>query len=197
MIMIMWVVQIIQFFTPLDFGNFGIRPRSFEHLTGIFTAPFVHGDFPHIISNTPTFFVLMATILFFFRKVAYKSILVITVLTGLFVWVFARESYHIGASGVLYGLVSFVFWSGVFRRNVRSIILALIVLMMYSGLIVGVLPTQEGVSWESHLFGGISGIIAAYLFRKEVEEDELEREEYPEEDKDFFFDRDTFSGPEA
>ena len=91
------------------------------------------------------------------------------------VWMFARNVFHIGASGVVYGLVSFIFWNGIFRRSLQSIILALIVTILYSGYFAGILPNQEGISWESHLLGGIVGIFVAYYFKEELEADEKEK----------------------
>ncbi len=109
----------------------------------------------------------------------------------------ARYSYHIGASGVLYGLISFIFWSGIFRRNIRSIVLALIMILMYSGMIVGLFPDAEGqISWQSHLIGGVIGLILAFQYREILEPDELQHFEKfqfePEGEKQFFLERDTF-----
>jgi hypothetical protein len=101
---------------------------------------------------------------FFYNRIAFLSIVLIWIITGFGVWVFARPSYHIGASGVVYGLVSFVFWSGVFRRDTRNIIVALVVLILYSGYAQGLIP-KEGVSHESHFIGGVVGIFVALLFK--------------------------------
>ena len=113
---------------------------------------------------------------------------------------FGREVLHIGASGVIYGLISFIFWNGVFRRNIKSIVLALIILMLYSGMFLGVLPNQPGISWESHLIGAIVGIIVSFMFRHEVEKDEIptyqvdvEDAHLLDEEGEYFLDRDTFS----
>jgi len=125
----------------------------------------------------------------------------IYVLTGVAVWLFARSGgisspgvVHIGASGVVYGLVSFVFWTGLFRRNVKSIILALIMVFLYSGLIIGVVPSEPGISWESHLFGGVVGIIIAFLMRDAREDDEEEEDPWKDEQPsdEYFLPRDTF-----
>ncbi len=96
-------------------------------------------------------------------------------LTGTAVWLFARPVSHIGASGVVYGLVAFIFWNGIFRRSLRSIILAGIVMLLYSGMFMGVLPDQEGISWESHLLGSLVGIFVAYFFKADLEEEEEEK----------------------
>jgi membrane associated rhomboid family serine protease len=144
----------------------GILPRDMIGILGIISGPIVHANFSHLLSNTMPLLILGWTIFFFYSKVSYKSFIVIYVLTGLLVWLFAREVYHIGASGIVYGLVSFLFFSGIFRRDNKSIAIALIVTFLYGGIIWGVLPGQKGISWESHLFGGIAGIITAFIFRK-------------------------------
>ena len=193
---IMWIVHLVQFISPFDFGFLGVYPLEWSGLKGIIFAPLVHGDWQHLISNSAPFFVLTTMIMLFYRKVAIRSFLMIYILTGLSVWLFARPVFHIGASGVVYGLLAFVFWSGIFRRNIKSIVLALIVTFLYSGFIVGILPNQPGISWESHLMGGLIGIFTAYWYKEEIEADEhrevpsWELEEPKEEE--FFLPRDAF-----
>jgi len=164
--LIMWIVYLITLALNLDLSRMGILPRDMIGIIGIISGPIVHANFSHLLSNTIPLLILGWTILFFYSKVSYKSFLVIYVLTGLFVWLFARQVYHIGASGIVYGFVSFLFFSGIFRRDNKSIAIALIVTFLYGGIVWGVLPGQKGISWESHLFGGIAGIITAFIFRK-------------------------------
>jgi membrane associated rhomboid family serine protease len=195
LIVLLWVVEFYELFSGNDLHRWGIFPREWDSFLGILTAPFVHSDFEHLISNTVPLFTLTCVMVFFYRKVAVPSYIIIQFLTGFAVWVFARPSYHIGASGVVYGLVSFVFWSGVFRRNMKSIVLALIVVIMYSGYFYGVLPNKEGVSWESHLFGGFVGIFTAFLFKNIREKDEekvVYSWELEEEEGQYFLPRDAF-----
>lgn len=104
--------------------------------------------------------------IYFLQKSFLSAFVFIYLITGLLVWIFARPAYHIGASGIVYGFVSFLFFSGLFRKDNISIALSLIVTFLYGGLVWGIIPGLEGISWESHLFGGITGLIAAYLFRK-------------------------------
>ncbi len=169
---VIWVIHLFQVILGFDLGFLGTYPRQVWGLKGILTSPLVHADFPHLISNSVPLFILTATIFFFYKKVAGRAYLMIYILTGLMVWVFARNVFHIGASGVVYGLVAFIFWLGIFRRSLQSIILALIITLLYSGYFAGILPNQEGISWESHLLGGLVGIFVAYYFREEVEADE-------------------------
>ena len=196
--LIMWAVHIFQYITHLSLLRFGIMPRDTQGLDGILFAPVLHSNFTHITSNSAPLIVSMVMIWIFYKKVALKSFILIYLLTGMAVWLFAINSHsiHVGASGVVYGLVSFIFWSGVFRRNVKSIVLALIIIFLYSGMLYGVLPTQTGVSWESHLFGAIVGAFVAYLFRNNIEKDE-ERKipswELEPEAEHQFLDPDTFN----
>ncbi len=188
-----WLIHIFQFIFSIDFGYLGVFPRTWSGLTGIFSAPLVHGDFSHLTNNSIPFFVLGTMTLFFYRKVAINSFFLIYILTGAAVWLIARQRYHIGLSGVVFGLVTFVMSNSFFRRNVRSIVLALIVFLLYSGMLAGIFPMEEGISWESHLCGALAGIFTAYYYKEELEPDEEEL--LPEEDTDpasYFLPRDIF-----
>lgn len=197
-LLVLWVIQAFQMITHLNFGWLGVYPRHEVGIKGIFLSPFIHSqDVMHLINNSVPLFVGMAMILFFYRRVAAKAIFLIYFLTGAGVWLFGREVLHIGASGVIYGLISFIFWNGIFRRNIKSIVLALIILMLYSGMFLGVLPNQPGISWESHLIGAMVGILVSFMFRHQVELDETAMEKepemyIPESDDQYFLDRDTF-----
>ncbi|MEO7176004.1 MAG: rhomboid family intramembrane serine protease, partial [Saprospiraceae bacterium] len=177
-----------------DVGYYGIYPRQILGLKGILTSPLIHGSWSHLINNSIPLFVLLCIIFYFFRRISWQIILMVYLLTGLSVWLFGRPVFHIGASGVIYGLVSFVFWSGLFRKNVRSIVLSLIVLFLYSGMFLGVLPNQPGISWESHLLGGLMGILVAWIYKGVLEEaDQTSTEELQDEtEKSYFFRRDIF-----
>ena len=163
---LLWVIYLVTHLLDISTYKLGILPRNFSGLVGIFTSPLIHGGFSHLISNTAPLIVMGLGIFYFYPKVAYKVFTIIYLGTGVLVWIFAREVYHIGASGIIYGFVSFLFFSGIFRKDNRSIALALVVIFLYGGLIWGVLPVEKGVSWESHLFGAIAGIIASFIFRK-------------------------------
>jgi membrane associated rhomboid family serine protease len=171
----LWLVHIWQMTDAFDPGAYGIMSRRFWGIRGVVTGPLVHGSWKHLISNSIPLFVLTFISLYFYRKVAMQAFWLIYFLTGTAVWLFARPVSHIGASGVVYGLVAFIFWNGIFRRSLRSIVLAAIVMLLYSGMFMGVLPDQEGISWESHLLGSLVGIFVAYIFKAELEEDEAEK----------------------
>ena len=191
-----WVVHLATYGLGLNLTEFGIYPRRWEGTKGILFYAFIHGDFSHLLSNTTPLFVLSAMILFFYNRVAWPAFLMIYFLSGIAVWMFARPAYHIGASGFIYGMVAFVFWTGVFRRNIKSIALALIVVFYYGSMILGVLPINPTVSWEGHLFGALAGIIVSYWFMDMIEPDE-KRQPYSWEHESqtppqYFLDRDTF-----
>jgi len=163
---LLWVIFIVTYFFDIYPYKLGILPRHFSGLVGVLTSPLIHGGFSHLISNTAPLIFMGLGIFYFYPKVAYKVFTIVYFGTGILVWIFGREVYHIGASGIIYGFVSFLFFSGIFRKDNRSIALALVVIFLYGGLIWGVLPVEKGVSWESHLCGAIVGLISAFIFRK-------------------------------
>lgn len=179
---LIWIVFALEYISGSNWFIYGIAPRKMHAIGGIFTAPFLHGDIGHIISNSIPLFTLMALILFFYPRVAKSVLLMLYLGTGVAMWLFAdpevifqaypKSNYHIGASGVVYGMVTFLAWNGIFRRNLKAIAIALVVVFYYGGLIWGVLPLQERVSWEGHLLGALVGIFAAYWYRDRIEDDE-------------------------
>jgi membrane associated rhomboid family serine protease len=184
LVILLWLIHIFKLMTGIELGYYGNLPRDVDGIVGIFTSPFIHGSFSHLLSNSFPLFVLTFLIALFYRKIAYQSMFSIYLLTGLAVWAFGRgHVIHIGASGVVYGLVAFVFWMGLFRRDLKSIILALIVTILYSGFFYGIIPTQRGISWESHLFGGLVGIFVAYWFRDTREESNEDPPSFIERDE--------------
>ena len=191
-VLIMWLVKSIEIFFDLNFSHFGILPLKARGILGIVTAPFIHGDLKHLFNNSIPILVLGSTLFYFYREVA-KNVLALSIfITGIWVWVFAREAWHIGASGVVYSLAAFLFTSGVIRRHPRLMAISLLVTFLYGSLVWGILPIQDRVSWESHLMGLVSGVLLAYHFRSfgpqrkkyewEMEEDEEPGEIIPQDD---------------
>jgi len=179
---ILWIVYFASLATNINLDRMGILPRSLLGVLGIVTGPVVHADFSHLLSNTIPLMILGWAIFYFYPKVSYKAFLIVYILTGVFVWLFARQVYHIGASGIVYAFVSFLFFSGIFRRDNKSIAIALIITFLYGGIVWGVLPGQKGISWESHLFGGIAGAIASYIFKNV---DPPKKYDWEDEEDDF------------
>lgn len=161
-----WVFYFSFWFLNIDMSKIGIVPLKTKGLIGILLSPFAHGDMEHILSNSISFFVLSVGLFYFYRLIAYKVFFINWLISGLLLWIGGRQFVHIGASGVVYGLAFFMFFSGVFRRTKSLIALSLVVVVLYGGMVWGMLPLQKGVSWEGHLFGAVSGISLAWYFRK-------------------------------
>jgi len=161
-----WLVKMFEIAAEISFVQLGIRPKEIVGLVGIILSPFIHGDFNHLISNTLPVFVLSSLIFYFYREKAFRIILFLWLSIGLLVWLVARQSYHIGASGLIYGFASFIFFSGISTKNRTLIAVSLLVSLIYGSMIWGAFPLQKGVSWESHLVGLLAGIIFAIYYRK-------------------------------
>ena len=165
LVFLLWIVKIIDISEQLNFFYYGVFPREIKGLLGILLSPLIHSDFTHLISNSVPLLVLGTGIIYFYRGLAYRVIGFVWLLSGICVWFGARDSYHIGASGLIYGLASFLFLSGLIRKDVRLASISLLVVFLYCGLVWGVLPIFPHISWEYHLYGGISGFMAAVMFR--------------------------------
>ena len=164
-VFLLWVIKISEIVFNLNFTALGILPGSIKGIPGILFAPLIHANIKHLFSNSLPILFLGTGIIYFYRNSSYKVFLIIYLGTGILNWLFARKAYHIGASGLIYGFVTFLFFSGIIRRDTRAIALALLVTFLYGSLIWGILPIDSGISWESHLFGSIWGIICAFLFK--------------------------------
>lgn len=159
-------LKIIEYTFNLNFIHLGILPRKTFGLLGIVTAPFVHASLEHLYSNAVPLVVLGTAVFYFYPSISKRTVISIYFITDILVWIFARESFHVGASGIVYGLFSFLFFSGIFKKDKRATTLSMLTIFLYGGMAYGIFPTKEWVSWESHLFGFITGIFIAYIFRK-------------------------------
>jgi membrane associated rhomboid family serine protease len=167
-VFLMWIVKIIEVLFEIDLTRFGIFPLEAQGLPGILLSPFIHADFKHLFDNTLPFFLLATAVFYFYSEVAVKVLFWTYLLTGFFVWIAGREAWHIGASGLVYGLASFLFFSGIIRRYYRLIALSLLIVFLYGSMVWGMLPDlYKNVSWESHMLGFISGIILSVWYRNE------------------------------
>jgi len=195
-ILVIWVVKAFEIIDNTSFYKLGIFPRTISGLIGILTAPLIHSDINHIVNNTITIFILTAGLVYFYRDLWYRIIIISWLLSGILVWIGARSSYHIGCSGLIYAEVSFIFFSGVIRKNINLMAISLLVVFLYGSLIWGILPIFYHISWESHLFGAASGLLLAIYYRnqgpppqkwswmfEEEDEDEDEEEYYELEDE--------------
>ena len=188
-VLVIWLIKIVETAAGISFVTYGVYPHNVFGLIGILTFPLIHGSWGHLFSNTFPVLFLAIGVLYFYKTSAMKVLLMSYFIPGIGIWLFGRESYHIGASAIIYSLVTFLFFSGVIRRDKRAISLALIVTFFYGGLVWGVLPLKREISWEGHLFGALTGIAAAIIFRKKDPykrydwEDEDDNDDYTQPDK--------------
>jgi len=163
---LIWLIFLMNWALDQDPDSFGIRPRQWLGLPGIVFAPLVHDGFAHIIANTPPLLVLGTAMLFLYPSSALRVLPAVYFGPGIAVWLIGRDSVHFGASGLVYGLVAYVFVAGLLRRDRRAIAASLVVCFMYGSLVWGVLPTPFGVSWETHLSAAVIGVALAIGLRR-------------------------------
>jgi membrane associated rhomboid family serine protease len=167
-IFFMWLVKIIEVLFEIDLSHLGIFPLKAQGLPGILFSPFIHADFGHLFNNTLPLFLLSVALFYFYSEVALKVFLWTYLLTGLLVWIAGREAWHIGASGLVYGLASFLFFSGIIRRYFRLIALSLLIVFLYGSMVWGLFPeVYKNVSWESHMLGFFSGVVLAIYYKNQ------------------------------
>src|SRR5665647_770671 len=167
-IFVMWLVKIIEVVFELDFSGFGIYPLTAKGLPGIVFSPFIHANFTHLFNNSLPLFFLSVALFYFYSEVALKVFTLTFFLTGFLVWIAGREAWHIGASGLVYGLASFLFFSGIIRRYFRLIALSLLIVFLYGSMVWGMFPNiYKNISWESHMLGFFSGVVLSVRLMKE------------------------------
>jgi membrane associated rhomboid family serine protease len=164
-IMVIWGIKITEMISGLSLVILGIYPREITGLPGIIFAPLVHGNLSHLFSNSGPLLVLGSTVFYFYKPVTFRVVFHSWITTGIVVWISGREAYHIGASGLIYSIASFLFFSGFIRRSVELIAISFVVVFLYGGMIWGIFPLSDGISWESHLMGGVVGLVMAVIYR--------------------------------
>lgn len=184
-VMFFWISFVTNLTYDLDWNSYGIRPRTFTGLRGVLFSPFLHGDFGHIFSNSIPFLVSGGFVFHFWKQKSWQILGLLWFFSGFPVWLYGNSySIHIGASGVVYGLVAFVLSSGIIRKNRNLSAIALLLIFLYGGMVWGLFPqvtyTGMNISWEGHLSGALSGIGLAFFFRKEGPPDDPE----PEDDEE-------------
>lgn len=165
-VVIIWMIYWVEISFGMNFNKFGVYPRTFKGLRGVLFTHFIHSDTSHLFNNSIPILVLMTALFSFYKELALKVLVIGGLLSGLLTWIIARDAYHIGASGIVYLLFSFVFFSGIIRRHYRLIAVSLIVIFLYGSMVWYVFPIKEGMSWEGHLSGFIVGIVLALIYRK-------------------------------
>ncbi|MEX0275769.1 MAG: rhomboid family intramembrane serine protease [Flavobacteriaceae bacterium] len=186
-VLAIWTVFWVEVKFGVNFNDFGVYPRTFKGLRGVFLSPLIHGSLTHLYNNTLPLALLVAALFYFYRSAAIRVLLIGWILGGLLTWLIGRPSYHIGASGLIYVLVSFIFFKGIFTKHYRLVALSLIVVFVYGSMLWYIFPIKEGISWEGHLAGFLTGLALAVAVRTKVPQRVTyiwEKEGYdPEEDE--------------
>jgi len=183
-LLLIWAVKFFEFSMELTLVEGGVYPRRWSGLQGILFSPLIHGGWKHLINNSMPVFLLSLALFYFYRDIAYKIWGLIYVMGGILLWGVGREAYHIGASGLIYGLAAFLFLSG-FIRRVRSLIaISLLVVFWYGSMVWGLLPFDFDVSFEAHITGAVSGLILAVIYRDQGPEPEKTKLDDEEEDQE-------------
>ena len=164
-LLIMWLVKIIEVQFSFSFIKFGVFPQSFEGLKGVFFSPFIHKNFTHLFNNSYPILILGVLLFYVYRKIAVEIFIWLFFISGFWLWIIGRQSFHIGASGIIYALASFLIISGIIRKDTRLAAVSLIIIFMYGSLIWGIMPLKESISWEGHLSGFAAGILVAIFYR--------------------------------
>lgn len=168
LLFVLWFLAFLQYQFGLNINQYGIIPQTTKGLIGIITSPFLHADFKHLWSNTIPLWILMTALFYYYPRVAWQTLAIIWIGEGLFVWLFAREGNHIGASGIVYGLAAFHFVQGILQHNSSLLAFMFLEIFLFGGMIWGIFPEffpEKNISWESHLFGLIIGVILAFAFK--------------------------------
>jgi len=170
-LVLLWLIKGADIVFDLGLNNYGLYPLEVKGLIGILTSPLLHADLAHLSAYSIPLFILAAFLFYFYKDIAWMILGLLYLITGIWVWVFARGgAAHIGASGIIYGLASFIFFSGIIRKETGLMVITMLVAFLYGGLIWGIFPQlfpNQPISWESHLMGLLAGLVLAIYFRKQ------------------------------
>ena len=191
-VLLLWLLKLIEYLGGFDLAQFGIYPRRADGLVGVLSAPFIHGSVAHLFANTAPILVMGTMLLYGYPRAAKVLLPAVYIGGGVAVWLFAREAYHIGASGLAFGMLLFVFTIGVLRWERRTMAISLLVFFLYGSMISGVIPGEQEISFESHLSGALIGILLAFLLR--YRDPESPRKQYSWEHEEA--ETDDYDGPD-
>ena len=183
-----WTVFWIELRLQVNLNEYGIYPQKISGLQGIIFSPFIHGSAEHLYNNTIPLAILTAGLFYFYRSISIRVLLIGIFVSGFFTWTIGRPSYHIGASGVIYLLASFIFFKGIFAKHYRLIALSLIVVFIYGSMLWYIFPVKDGISWEGHLGGFLAGLALAFFMKMNIPTPKKyawEHEDYNEEADEF------------
>lgn len=183
---IIWLIYLLEVADIFQFSvhQLGILPRSLRGMTGILLSPLIHASFSHLLSNTLPILILIWVLFFFYAKIAFRSFFLLWIVSGVFTWLIGRDLYHIGASGLIFSLAFFLFFSGIFRKHIPLVAVSMILAFVYGSMVWSIFPfaelVNEQLSWEGHLAGAIAGLLIAVIYRNQ----EPQKPEYLEEEED-------------
>ena len=160
-------IKILEEYFQLSLEKYGVFPRSIEGILGIITSPYIHGDWKHVFNNSVPLLVLGTSLRYFYKDISKEVFFWSWFISGLWLWAIGRPSFHIGASGIVYALAAFLFFSGLIRKHTRLMAVSFVVVFLYGSMVWGIFPIKEHISWEGHSSGGLAGIILAWWFRFE------------------------------
>ncbi len=194
-VLIIWSVMSFETQFNVNFNKYGVYPLTLKGLRGIFLSPFIHGSIEHLYHNSMPLFILTMALFYFYRPIAWKVLFWGILFSGFITWCIGRPSNHIGASGLIYVLVSFTFFKGIFAKHYRLIALSLLVVFLYGSMVWYVMPIKQGMSWEGHLAGLITGVLFAFIFKNKIAKPkkyDWEKDSYNEDEDPFLkhFDED-------
>jgi membrane associated rhomboid family serine protease len=187
-VLFLWIVFWFEVRFGFSFNSFGVYPRTLSGLKGIIFSPFIHSSMEHLYHNSIPLLVLSMALFYFYREISWKVIIYGILFSGFLTWCIGRPANHIGASGLIYVLMSFILFKGIFAKHFRLIALSLLVVFLYGSMIWYVFPVKENMSWEGHLSGLIVGFVFALIFRKSIAKPKKykwEEEDYNEDDDPF------------
>jgi len=187
-VLTMWLVYLIELRLHVNFNKYGVYPRTLDGLRGVFLSPWIHSSIEHLYNNTFPIAILTAALAYFYRASTYKVLVLGVLLSGLITWAIGRPSYHIGASGVIYVLASFIFFKGIFAKYYRLVALSLLVVFIYGSLLWYIFPIKDNISWEGHLAGFLTGLLLAIFIKTPIPVSKKyawEKEDYDEEEDEF------------
>ncbi len=169
-ISILWLIFLLDHFLELNIYKLGVYPLKTYGLFGVVFSPLIHSSAKHLFSNTIPLIVLMWCLFYFYREIAFKTFFFLWLLSGFLTWIIGREAWHVGASGIIYSLSFFLFFSGILRKHIPLVAISLVVAFLYGSTVWNMTPwsmyLDTSVSWEGHLSGGVSGFIIAIIYRK-------------------------------
>ena len=161
-----WIAFYLEWRSGGAWGSWGLYPRNMEGLIGIVTMPLLHADLMHLVNNSIPLLVLGSLLRYFYKPLFWPVVAWSWILTGILTWVVGRDAYHIGASGLVYALASFLFFSGALRRHRPLMAVSFFVVFAYGSMVWGLFPIEEQISWEGHLSGAIAGLVLTFAYRK-------------------------------